>query len=101
MKKRDIRTFFTVTPVTKRSGEESQSSTAGNIERADFSVESREGAAVTDAHGTVVENEPEISDECQLDIASFVSSTLTISDLTKLKLIETRKPAASLPMPSR
>ena len=64
MKKRDIRTFFTVTPVTKRLREESQSSTVGNIEGADFPVESREGTAVTDAHGTVVENEPEVSDEC-------------------------------------
>ena len=45
MKKRDIRTFFTVTPVTKRLLEESQSLTAINIEGTDFPVESHEGTA--------------------------------------------------------
>ena len=36
-----------------------------------------------------------------MNAASFVSSRVTLSDYTKLKLIKTRKSAASLPVPSR
>lgn len=94
-----------MTPGTNRLCEESQLSTARSAKGTDSCLASpslvesdkneqsgcsyeHEGVAPIDVHAAVVANEPAAPAECCLDIASFVSGRVTLSDHSKLSSLK-------------
>lgn len=94
-----------MTPGKNRLYEKSQSSTARSAKGSDSCLASpplmesdkneqsgcnygHEGVASIDVHAAVAANEPTAPAECCLDIASFFSGRVTLSDHTKLSLLK-------------